>query len=161
MKLFSFGDKKDVPEEESSYDDGPGRNRVFYVRDQGLVTQWYLAKRCEEECYRSERYDRPLSFILIELLATTDTAVVQRQVGAWVRKELRVTDIPARLSGRRYAALLVETSLEEATIIAGRLRAAVRNVRIGLSHFPEDGATLDRLIAAAANGLGEDTLQAA
>ena len=161
MKLFSFGNKKGVPAQESLYDDDLGQNRVFYVKDLGLVTQWYLVKRCEEECYRSERYDRPLSFILIEPLATTDTALVQRQVGAWVRKELRVTDIPARLSGGRYAALLIETSLEEATMIAGRLRAAVRNVRIGLSHFPEDGATLDRLIAAAANGLGEDTLQTA
>ncbi len=151
MKLFSFGNKKGVPGQEPRYDDDVGWNRVFYVRDQGLATQWYLAIRCEEECYRSERHDRPLSFILIAPLATTDTVAVLRQVGAWVREELRVTDIPARLSGGRYAALLVETSLEEATIIAERLRATVHDVRIGLSHFPEDGATLDQLIAAADN----------
>lgn len=159
MKLFSFG--KRAPKPASGNDDEVGRNRVFYVRDQGLATEWYLAKRCEEECYRSERHDRPLSFILIAPLATTDTVAVQRQVGAWVRTELRVTDIPARLSGGRYAVLLVETSLEEATIIAGRLRAAVRDVRIGLSHFPEDGATLDRFVAGADNDFGEDTHQAA
>ncbi len=144
-----------------AYDDDLGRNRVFHVSDLGLVTQWYLAKRCEEECYRSERYDRPLSFILIEPLATAEIVAVQSQLGAWVREELRVTDVPARLTGRRYAVLLVETNLEEATIIAGRLRAAVRNVRIGLSHFPDDGATLDRFMEAATSELGEDTHQAA
>ena len=161
MKLFSFGNRESLLDQESPYDDDLGRNRVFYVTDQGLVTQWYLAKRCEEECYRSKRYDRPLSFILIEPFATTDTAVVQRQVGAWVREELRVTDIPARLNGGRYAALLVETASEEATIIAGRLRAAVRNVRIGLSHFQEDATTLDSFIAAATDAFDEDTNQAA
>ena len=161
MKLFRFDNTKGVPEQESPYDGDLEQNRVLYATDQDLVTQWYLAKRCEEECYRSRRYDRPLSFILIEPLATTDTAVVQRQMRAWVRDELRVTDVPAHLNDGRYAVLLVETSLKAATIIAGRLRAAVRNVRIGLSHFPEDGATLDQLIAAADNALGDDTLQAA
>ena len=159
MKLFSIG--KRAPDKASALTDDLGRNRVFYLDDLGLVTQWYLAKRCLEESYRSERYERPLSFVLVQPDSESDSAVVQRQVGAWVREELRITDIPARLTCGRYAVLLVETNLDEATIIAGRLRAAVSNVSIGLSHFPEDGATLDLLVAAATNALEEDTVQAA
>ena len=159
MKLFSFGER--APDQVSLLNDDLGRNRVFYLEDAGLVTEWYLAKRCQEECYRSERYDHPMSFILIEPLDTADTNSVLRQVGAWVREELRVTDIPSRLSGGRYAALLVETKLDEATIIVGRLRATVRNVRIGLSHFPDDGMTFDELHAAAVDALDEDAELAA
>lgn len=158
MKLFSFG--KRAPDKAPLLSDDLGRNRVFYFEDVGLVTQWYIAKRCLEEGYRSERYERPLALLLFEPESESDSAIVERQVGAWVREELRVTDIPARLSGGRYAVLLVETNLDEATIIAGRLRAAVRNVRIGLSHFPEDGMTFDELIAAA-TAVDEETEQAA
>ena len=147
MALRALGDGQGVSDQESAFEDFLGRNRVFYVNNKDLVTKWYLAKRCAEEFYRSERYDRPLSLLLIEPLATTEEGVVRRQVGAWVRKELRVTDIPTFLGGRRYAVLLVETNPEEASIIAGRLRASVRNISIGLSHFPEDGSTLDGLIA--------------
>lgn len=161
MELQASNAEQEVSDRESAFNDFLGQNRVFYVNDRGLVTGWYLAKRCEEECYRSERYDRPLSLILIEPSEATQTAAVQRQVSAWVREDLRVTDIPARLGGTRYAVLLVETGPEEATIIAGRLRAGVRNIRIGLSHFPEDGATLDGLIAAATDAFDEDTNQAA
>jgi GGDEF domain-containing protein len=137
----------------SALGDTLGTNRVFYVSDQGLVTQWYLEKRCTEECYRSKRYERPLSFILVQSTGAEADAV-QRQVGAWVRKDLRVTDIAARLGGGRYAVLLVETSPAEADTIAGRLYAAVRDVDIGVCHFPDDGASLDELLAAAESNLG-------
>ena len=159
MKLFSFG--KRAADQASPVNDALGQNRVFYLEGLGLVTQWYITTRCLEECYRSERYDRPLALLLMEPESESDSTVVRRQVGAWVREELRVTDIPARLNGGRYAVLLVETNLDEATIIAGRLRAAVRSVRIGLSHFPDDGMTFDELIAAATDTLDDETEQAA
>ena len=161
MALQALDDEQGISDQESAFEDFLGHNRVFYVNNKDLVTKWYLAKRCAEEFYRSERYDRPLSLLLIEPFTTTEEGVVRRQVGAWVREELRVTDIPTLLGGRRYAVLLVETSPEEASIIAGRLRASVRNIRIGLSHFPEDGATLDGLIATATDAFDEDANQVA
>lgn len=143
--MFEFIKRRQL---RSSYDDMEGRNQVFYSRELGIYTEWYLAMRCEEECYRSTRYERPVTLLLIEALSEESKGALN-EVGKWAGEWLRPSDLPARLTGGSYAILLVETSREQAVTVAERLQESVPPVRVGMSHCPEDGASFFELTAAA------------
>ena len=138
-----------APSEEMTQKGDLGANRVFYVRDQGLVTAWYLARRCEEECYRAQRYGQAFTLLVAEPAAGSNAATVQGKVKDWLRTAVRKADIAGYLGEGRYAVLLPQTELTVARGIAARLSAHIAGVSVGLSTHPEDGAEFDSLAAAA------------
>ncbi|MEX1253296.1 MAG: hypothetical protein WEE64_03035 [Dehalococcoidia bacterium] len=142
MPLFGRRQTDKAPEAEP--DDPMGQNRVFYSRENGIVTYWYLAHRCEEECYRAQRYERPLSLLIVRPAPETGGLAPRLQLAATLRTALRAADVAA-YSGTEYIILLPETSKEQAEELATRLRAEVPNTVTGLSAFPEDGADLATL----------------
>jgi diguanylate cyclase (GGDEF)-like protein len=78
------------------------------------------------------------------------------------RDVLRVPDVLGRLGGEEFCALLVGSSLTQATTIAERIRAAVEagsidldngelhvTVSIGVAEFGPDGTSIEAVIGAA------------
>lgn len=91
-------------------------------------------EQAEQEMTRSSRYHRPASLIFFDIdhfKKINDTYghhigdLLLQQVGRICRNIVRAVDTCGRLGGEEFAVLAPETSLEEATAIAERLRAAI------------------------------------
>lgn len=120
---------------------------------------------------QAERYQRALSLLVIDcdsLKQINDShghKAGDRLLVALVRNiqdQLRHTDVLARQGGDEFLVLLPETPGPGAGEVAERIRAAVEDhplrveggsfvgtVSIGIASYPEDGASLDLLLASA------------
>ena len=130
----------------------------------GLHNRRYLEARLAEELSRSKRYNYPLSFMMIDI---DDFKLYNDRNGhqagdraleitaQCLRAMLRKVDVASRYGGEEFSILLPQTSLEEAGVIADRIRRKIMttpfphgktqpigsvSVSIGLSTF---SATLD------------------
>ncbi len=85
-----------------------------------------------------------------------------KAVADTIRRTIRFTDAAARYGGDEFVVLLPETDLAGGYVVAEKLRrdievmtlhAASRNVRssisVGLVAYPDDGSTIEQLVAAA------------
>ncbi len=117
------------------------------------------------------RYNRAASVLMIDsdnLKSINDTHGHEagnrllRQLTRLVQAELRYTDVLARYGGDEFIVLLPETPARGALEVAGRIRDAVASlpldldgkrvsssVSIGVASHPEDGITLDAVVARA------------
>jgi diguanylate cyclase (GGDEF)-like protein len=94
---------------------------------------------------RAGRYQHPLSVLLADLdhfKTVNDTYghpygdIVLKEVGKAFFRHCRSSDLCARYGGEEFAILLPETRVEEARLVAERLCAAVRKLK--LSHSSGD-----------------------
>jgi diguanylate cyclase (GGDEF)-like protein len=138
----------------------------------GLHNRGWMDDMFDREIKRTERDNLPLCMIMIDVdnfkgfndeyghLAGDRVLVA---VGDAVRSPLRPNDMVARFGGEEFAVLLPETSLENAIIIAGRLREHVSEcdpgivngvqlphvtISLGVTEY-KPGYTLDTMIASA------------
>ncbi len=132
----------------------------------GLYNRRYLWKRFGEEHQRAKRFNHPLSFILIDLdrfktindrygHPAGDKAL--KEVGKLLKNHLRGIDLAARYGGEEFALFLPETSLQNASFVAERLRLACHALKIapipqgkltfsaGVATFPIHGVTPQEL----------------
>lgn len=100
----------------------------------GLHNRRYLEARLSEELSRSKRYDYPLSFMMIDIddfklyndsngHQAGDRALeitAQR-----LRAALRKVDVASRYGGEEFSILLPQTTLQEAGVIADRIRREI------------------------------------
>lgn len=105
----------------------------------GLRNRGWLDDAFDREIKRSERDLLPLSLIMIDIddfkryndgyghLAGDQ---VLKTVANAIRRPLRPNDLIARFGGEEFAVLLPETTLENAAIIAERLRSHVSKARL-------------------------------
>jgi diguanylate cyclase (GGDEF)-like protein len=126
---------------------------------------------------QSVRYNRPSSLLMIDsdnLKAVNDShgheagnallRLVTKSIGA----ELRHTDVMARYGGDEFVVLLPETAASGALDVAERIRKAIAgtpldtggqriktSVSIGVASFPEDGRSVDTLLARADRAMYE------
>jgi diguanylate cyclase (GGDEF)-like protein len=100
----------------------------------GLLNRRYLEERFAEELRRSERYQYPLSFLMIDVdyfKSYNDTFghhagdEILRNVAQCIRGSLRNFDVAARYGGEEFSVILPETDVASAAILAERLRARV------------------------------------
>ena len=141
----------------------------------GLLVRRYFLELAVEELQRSARHRLPCTVIMADLdffKAKNDTYghlvgdVVLREVAQLLHKNLRGIDLIARYGGEEFVLLLVETAPDHAAPIAERLRQLVeahqiraydetlsQTVSLGIAGFPEDGQTLEDLIARADEAL--------
>jgi diguanylate cyclase (GGDEF)-like protein len=141
--------------------------------------------RLDDELARSERYGRPLAVGLIDLdhfkqvndvygHAVGD--IVLNHVATLLRREIRAVDVLGRYGGEEFVLILPETSVDDAGVVAEKLRRAVAavpvardegdamsiTVSIGVAGSSSASMTLDRLIRDAdaalyaAKSLGRD-----
>jgi diguanylate cyclase (GGDEF)-like protein/putative nucleotidyltransferase with HDIG domain len=136
----------------------------------GLFNARHFAATLAEELGRAERFERPLSLIMVDLDLLRDINnsyghlagdAVLKGIAEVFRAELRHYDVPARFGGEEFSILLPETSPEEALEIAERIRRAVAaaafdvetssepiraTVSIGVAGYPKDAHDANELI---------------
>lgn len=130
-----------------------GRKLVIYERETGLFAHWYLVLRCEEECKRAVRYERPLTLLLVEPASETGAWDVNDAIVNWLRRQLRAADLPGYLGNARYVVLMPETTPAHAKRMCKRLLRDVAGSEVALSCFPQDGSTYEELYEAARDKL--------
>lgn len=145
----------------------------------GLYNRRALFRLLEDEIRRTQRHQRPLSLLLIDLNGFKRVNdrfghgvgdLVLRQVAHYLQHILRDCDIVARYGGDEFVVLLPETSTEEAHQIARRLHQLFRNftpdtpeplnppitLSIGVATYPEDGIEPQHLIKVADQRMYEE-----
>ncbi|MBA3514517.1 MAG: diguanylate cyclase [Pyrinomonadaceae bacterium] len=143
----------------------------------GLLNRRYLQERMNEEVNRSKRYDYPMSFLMIDIddfksyndLNGHPAGDQALQITAHCLKvALRSADVACRYGGEEFGILLPHTPLNEASVIAERMRQRVAEtvfphgksqpvgmvtISIGISTIFKNVDTPDRVIAAADRAL--------
>jgi diguanylate cyclase (GGDEF)-like protein len=143
----------------------------------GLHNRRYLEARLTEEIGRSKRYNYPLSFMMIDVddfklyndhngHQGGDRAL--EIVAQCLRAALRKVDVASRYGGEEFSILLPQTSLEEAGVIADRIRRKIMTtnfmngksqplgrvtVSIGLSTFSPSLESAEAIVRAADRAL--------
>jgi diguanylate cyclase (GGDEF)-like protein len=127
----------------------------------GLANRRRFMRRLERELDRSQRYDRPLSLILLDLDGfkqvndvhghAVGDAVLEATADV-MRSVCREVDIPARLGGEELALLVPETGMDGALALAERLRARLQE----RTHRDEEGMpfTVTASLGVATRGAG-------
>ena len=108
----------------------------------GLPNRPAFERRLTKEWRRSERYDRPLGMLLIDLdnfKEVNDTQghaagdAVLREVAAAISGRIRVSDMAARLGGDEFVVICPETPLEGLKILARSLEERLEEASIATS----------------------------
>ncbi len=154
------------------------------IRDQltGLFNRRYMEEFFAQELARSKRKSTPFSVLMIDIdffKKFNDTFgheagdAVLHGIGAFLKKQLRLSDIICRFGGEEFIVLLPEASIEFAHKRADQLREDVKNlhisyenaqlpeinISIGLAAFPIHGNAIDEIIKAADEALYEAKAQ--
>ncbi|MBS1113284.1 MAG: response receiver sensor diguanylate cyclase [Nitrospirae bacterium] len=142
----------------------------------GIYNIRYFYSRLEEEFSRAERYQLPLSCIMLDIdhfKKINDSYghrigdFILREFAQVVKRYTRKSDLLARYGGEEFIVLLPQTSLKGALIEARRLQKVVREIRFrqlregqgitvsfGISAFPDkEIKNPDDLINSADNAL--------
>jgi diguanylate cyclase (GGDEF)-like protein len=137
----------------------------LYDPETGLLRYQYVYRTLKTEIVRSQRYEKNLSVLLIEIgnLEEIETEygpegldTIRRQVAELLSISLRAMDIP--FDGDKTGAILPETDIEGAQIVVHRLitnagRRARAALYIGAAQFPTDGVTESEIIQSAESAL--------
>ena len=111
----------------------------------GLLNRRYLQERLSEEIQRSKRHHFPMSLLMLDVdkfKSYNDTFghlagdAALRIVASILKDNLRGDDVAARYGGEEFAVLLPQTSSEEASVIAERIR-----MQIERTQFPHRNIT--------------------
>jgi diguanylate cyclase (GGDEF)-like protein len=156
-----------------------GLNRVKLLSETDELTGIYnmrgfvvLANRLFAQ---AQRYERPASFLMVDsdnLKQVNDqhgheagNLLLKHMVKA-VQAQLRFTDVPARYGGDEFVVMLPDTPARGALEVAERIRHAIEQapfaagsgrvsctVSIGVASYPDDGRSMDALLARADRAL--------
>jgi len=143
----------------------------------GLHNRRYLEARLTEELSRSKRYNYPLSFMMIDI---DDFKLYNDRNGhqagdraleitaQCLRAALRKVDVASRYGGEEFSILLPQTTLQEAGVLADRIRRKILSapfphgksqplgavtVSIGLSTFSASLDSAEAIVRAADRAL--------
>jgi diguanylate cyclase (GGDEF)-like protein len=130
----------------------------------------------DKEIQRTSRKGSPISFVIMDIdhfkkvndqygHQQGDTVLVN--VANLIRKHLRSYDVAARYGGEEFVAILPETPLDEAMVVADRIRAAIQQhtfanklqtlkvtISMGVATYPAPGLdTVDDIIRVADEAL--------
>ncbi len=101
-----------------------------------LFINRYFRQKLEDELRRSQRYNRSLSLIMMDIdhfKKFNDTYghqqgdAVLATTARIMKNNVRETDIPCRYGGEEFAVILPETDAKEAIVLAERLREGIEN----------------------------------
>lgn len=137
----------------------------------GLYNRAFFFTTMEQEIRRSDRMGRGFTLLMLDLddlKPVNDTFGHQwgdrllKAIADTIRHTIRFTDAAARYGGDEFVVLLPETDAAGGYVVGEKLRrdiyaltlrAADRNVRssvsVGLVAYPDDGRTIEQLVAAA------------
>jgi diguanylate cyclase (GGDEF)-like protein len=127
----------------------------FTDRLTGLHNYAFFADALPRECRRAERYDMPLSLVLMDLDRFKDFNDryghdagnrMLAAVGQAIASSTRATDMPVRYGGEEFA-LIVPGPADEGLEAAERVRAAVGRVRVMAPDGEAVGTTISAGVA--------------
>jgi diguanylate cyclase (GGDEF)-like protein len=142
-----------------------------------LYNRRYFMQRGVEECKRVSRNNQPLALLMLdidEFKNVNDTHgheagdMALQQVAGVLKSSLRETDVLGRMGGEEFAALLSNTSLDEAVLLAERVRQTIANtpfdtlgealsisitICIGVAAFSDEMSGIDDLLRNADSAL--------
>ncbi len=134
----------------------------------GILNRRGFTEAAERELARASRYDRPFVLAYVDvrgLKAVNDTEghlmgdQLIKTVAGLMKESARADDVVGRIGGDEFALLLGEQTAESADPVVRRIRARVAEARdameisvpweltIGMASFPDDGTTLEELLA--------------
>ncbi len=141
----------------------------------GLYNRMYLNIQLDDEVNRLKRYGRKFSLIMLDIdhfKAINDNYghlcgdQVLRNISGLLGKHKRAVDVIARYGGEEFCCLLPETSLEEAEIVAERIRTTVEKavflyedsninvtVSLGLTEAKDPSLSLEDILKKADDAL--------
>lgn len=131
----------------------------IYDPDTNLLRYPYALQTLKNEIVRSQRYNRSLCVLLLQLneppaWARPEEKVTKRtayqQIAELLRGSLRMIDV-AFFDTTKFGAILPETDTAGARLVAERLLERLANkmrlaAHIGVAHFPSDGVTEEELM---------------
>lgn len=103
-----------------------------------LFNHRYFQTHLQTEVARVQRYPHPLSLIMFDIdsfKSFNDTYghpmgdLVLSQIAKAVKRNLRKVDIACRYGGEEFAVILPETKLNEAVVVAEKIRKSVEEMR--------------------------------
>jgi diguanylate cyclase (GGDEF)-like protein len=121
----------------------------------GLYNRRYLYERLGTELRRAQRYNRPLSLILIDLdhfKGVNDEHghqhgdIVLARFGHLLVESLREPDTACRYGGEEFSVILPETNADQAMAVAEKLRRRLKE-RDVVDDLGENGITISQGIA--------------
>lgn len=107
----------------------------------GLANRRFLMQQARLELARAIRYQYPLSLLMLDIdhfkkvndrHGHLSGDMVLKQLGQELKMFLREHDLVGRIGGEEFVMLLPETSLDEATAIAERLRQSVEKLTLSI-----------------------------
>jgi diguanylate cyclase (GGDEF)-like protein len=115
------------------------RDMAFKDGLTGLYNHRYFQDLMDNELSRARRYKKPFSLIMLDLdhfkkindeYGHPVGDVVLKEVSKAIKNTIRDSDIAARYGGEEFTAVLPETELGGAAIVAERLRKAIEQLEI-------------------------------
>jgi len=144
----------------------------------GLYNHAYIKERLKQELYRCQRYDHPLSLLMIDIddfKSINDNYGhvvgdrVLKTLSMLMQEIIRPSDILGRYGGEEFLAILPQTNSGNSLAVAERIRENIEfyefevhpsknkisqvTVSIGLCAYPDHGQTPEELIAFADESL--------
>lgn len=143
----------------------------------GVKNRRSFLKSLDSELHRAHRYNKSFGLMMMDIdyfKQYNDTHghpqgdVLLKLVADIIVDNLRDTDIVGRYGGEEFIALLPETTKDESIIIAERIRTEIENYKfpraetqpdgkitlsIGVSSYPEDGDSAEKIIQSADDAL--------
>lgn len=135
----------------------------------GLFNRRYLEENLEQEIQRAERYQKSFGIIMLDVdyfkkfndnFGHDAGDLVLRELGQFLKSEIRGSDIACRYGGEEFLLVLPEASLEMTEKRAEEICAGVKNlvieyrhqilgsitVSLGVASFPRNGHTVESLL---------------
>lgn len=137
----------------------------------GVFNFRYFSNRLVEEFRRANRYNQPLSLIMVDIdffKKCNDNHgheagnQVLKEIAQVIRNSIRDVDILARYGGEEFMVILPQTDRRDALLIGERIRAQVASstfgngstipsihltVSVGVTSYPENGRSQDEIVA--------------
>jgi len=151
------------------------QHRIRYDSLTSLLTKESFYIGMESELNRCQINSLPLSLLMMDLdffKKVNDAhghqtgSFVLSEIGRLIMDNLRDLDLSGRYGGEEFIALLIETNKHQAFSVAERLRKVIANhlfgyadksikvtISIGIAQYPEDGGTIEELVAKADEAL--------
>jgi putative two-component system response regulator len=141
----------------------------------GLYNNGFFQISLEIELKRFERYGNAFSVALIDVDSFSHFNMshgplegdrLLKQVGGFIKKNIREVDLAARYSGNMFAVIVTQSNCQQALKVAERIRQDVQKisdgastVSIGLASCPDDATTCRMLMSKANEALLKAKLQ--